>query len=1416
MQIAELTQPLMLSDQRRVRLVVTPHPFVIQSQISIDVDLSFDPILKNILMKYGIGESWLVELSGMRVPFDMWSRIRLKQGQIIECRPLVQDKNTLRGVAFLVLAWYTLGYGNGPLLAATGTTAGTFSAYAVGAAAFFVGATLINRVLPIPTPGMMQLSTNKVAPTYSLSGGQNSMRLWEPMAIVWGQPYCVPDLASQPYTYFKGGKQILVQTFHAGLNCQSIDTLRIGQTSLSSYKDVSLYAKGFPVPPSNSSPNLPANNVDSIPGALLDFSGADTVSVTRTTSPNTVRIEVDLELSLFTVNQSTGKYETKGVGIEAIYSRAGRGEWYAFPETNWPITGTAFEVFNNTTEPLRITLSVNVAPGQYDVRMTKMTKNTLLSNEQNSVTWSQLKSYQPDLTNYPGQSLLAVWIQASGQLNGALVDFNWVATARPAPIWNGAGWVTATNRGNGLSNPGVQILQYARGIYDENNQLIAGLGWPDSRIDIEGLKKFMLWCTANNFTFDAIIQQAMSHDDMLNVIAYAGMGSIGWPDGRLSVLFLDSAAPVEGVINMANIKAKSFSVNYAVSDRADEIEYGYFDRANNNSWNSLRVLAPGVTMPTGTARLSNIGITSEAHAAILARYSMAQNVYMTKSITFEQDMEFLTYRKGTVLALSHDLTQWGYGGRIDTAQNFGGFLTLMLDDLIPATGPNGEVSRVIGLRLQGETQYRIFNVKPFTGSVRQVTLATPWPDGVTSPNGHEALWIYDFKPTPGLKVLVTGIEPSDNQEGAKVTVTPLPDEFWTYVRTGAYTASPNRSLLTRLPKVTAAKVTEMLKRQGNSYATDLTVSFDVTGPCAQTEVWAGTTPTQLSMLGKTPSQSFTWSGVLDQTWTIELRPYNDFGQLGGILKITYVVIGLAFPPSDVTGLTVKIENNGIRMTWDACPDIDYKETVIKIGNSWAVGSEILRKSSTSHLLDFRRAGLFNFLAKHIDTVGKESNTAAISSFEVTAPSAPVNLRLLALNSSLQASWQEPVPRLTDQPINRVELSWDNFVTIIDAKKATSAVFDWRGISTHTLSARYVDIAGNVGSTSTVGFSVRAPSRVTVTRANIQENEVSLGWSDAKTDQPIKSYAFYTSLVTESFSAALLYGKAGADSRSDVIKFFSSGQKRIWLVAEDVAGNLSEPTFIDVSVSLPGNFALITSWDFSFTGQGVNTYLSNGVLYLPFNTTETWGQHFSSNGWQSPQNQVDAGFPFYAQPTALSGSYSEVRDLGKIIPSVTIKVVIQSAIVAGNPVSSTLIEWSSDNVSFSAAPVGATDAQAKNVRYVRVSYKVDSADRKGILSLQRVNVTIGGEEKTEFAELFIRAADVNGTKYVTTKGFFDVVGVQVTPRSSALGVSSGFGRTPEAYWTDTNAPTVPAEVYVVGYNASGQRTDGYVSLQINGT
>lgn len=1002
------------SGHAKAALVVTPHPFTLQDQRVLDSRAAlFDPgeSLLDLLARNGVepGNQWVVSIEGHSVPEAMWSRTWPVDGFLIEARR-VPEKDALRLVAMAALSYFTMGAGGlgaGGLFATGGAIGGGWIA---AAGTFVAGSFVLNKMLA--PKGAANRSEQSASPTYSLTGGRNRMRLYEPMGLVLGEPYAVPDLAAQPYTFFANGEQYLWQMFHLGINCADFTTMRIGQTALDSYQGVTVLRNGLA---SNNS-DFPAlgTSVDSVAGAVVSYTGGEVV---RTSSANTVRLAIDLVYSLFAVNQDGSLYGLT-LDVLAEYRPVGGGAWLPFtpfvpavpavtetryweisddvgssrlPYTHVITPGVAevpagyIRQVGATQKPIRVTVEAAVAPGQYEVRLRKLMADEDWTGAANAVEWVQLKSYQLDTATYDGQARLGVRIQASGQLNGALDEFNGQARAKPMPYWNGSAWVTATDRASGLCNNGAIFLLLCRGIRDSGGRLLAGLGYSDDQIDIAGLQQFMVHCKENDFTFDLNWQSTGNVEELLSTVAYGGMGEVSWVDGKIGVSFYRRDDPLTGVINMGSIKAGTFEVDYATMPTADELEAQYFDRERGDTWQPVRVQAPGTTPLREPARINLVGVTTEAHAAKLARFAMAQNIYQRKTISCEQDLEYMTHKKGSVVALSHDLTQWGYSGRLQAFQDVGGVITLTLDDIAPGALPPGTSTRYIGLQLPGEQQMRVFPVASFVGESRTVTLSVPWPSGVTKPGNlpsnppRDTKWIYDFKAVPGQLLRMVSIEPSAN--GARETMVEESAEFWDYVESGTYQPPPNNSRLRAAPVVTRAFPIEELARQGNTFYTALSLNFEVDGPFSLAELWGATGPGDVSpapsLLATSRSQTLEWRGGLDERWHLELRVYSDT-RAGTPYRLIYDVRGLREPPPNVESLSV----SGDTLSWPgvSVPDLAGYLLRFQYGNNpwWNTATPLHEGVITEspYPLSRRPQGLVTLLIKAVDTTGNESTDAA--------------------------------------------------------------------------------------------------------------------------------------------------------------------------------------------------------------------------------------------------------------------------------------------------------------------------------------------------------------------------------------------------------------------------------------------------------
>lgn len=894
------------------RLIVTPHPVLLDGQRNAPVDLRPGESLYAFLMRHveGLdGQAWLVTIGGRPVDRHLWSHVYPKHGQVIEVRGAV-GKSAVRLVAMVALTYFAF---QAPMLAGWLAKAGLSGAglAAARAGVYLAGSMLINKVLQPKQPGAAAPAES----TFALSAPRNRPRPYEPLGLLLGSMRIAPDVASLPYTNYEGDQQFVSLLLTPGINVARVEELYNGDALLSSFEGVQVWYNGFSGMPDQDIPIY--SNVAVVEGGrLLDTSSEPKNRpgqwVQRTGSERTIRLVVGVEFQIWDVT-SKGKEKDNREQLQVQYRAVGTGNWLNFG--NYSVSG-------RTQKTQKRSYTLDVPEGQYDVRARVAGQNTDGSGAQANFTWTTLTSVRREPPGYPGISRIGIRMRASGQLNGAPDEIRCVAHSSPIPVWKGdaIGWVTESS-----NNPGAQILAYARGFTDPTGKRIAGMGLPDRQIDVEALKAFTLHCAANDLTYDHWLTEVRSHQGVLDAIALAGFGQIAWPRGRLAVVWAADEQPLSGVVNMATIKKGQFQVDYTLASAADGIEYSYLDRT---TWEAktLRVPAPGVTTMLNPAQVSGEGVTSEAHAALLARWHLAQSLYQYKAITYSTDIEHMSYGRMSVLALQHDLTQWGFGGQVLSASmGPGRAVTLQLDVPVPAPAQG---SAYIGLRIPGERVYRVLRVLPFTGDSDQLKLADPWPTDAELPGNGSAnpawdtIWIYDFKQTPGYRVRVVGVRPESDLRGAAVDVVPESQEFWHYVKTGEYIPPGNGSQLQTRPVASNLKMTERQVVQGDTVYTELQASFDISGPVGDIVVLSDLDGNAaLEEVARTVTRSASWRIPAAGTYPVTVRPYSPDGLAGVAVSLIYNTIGADVPPVLVDLFDVEELSGGVRRyTWGFLSD----------------------------------------------------------------------------------------------------------------------------------------------------------------------------------------------------------------------------------------------------------------------------------------------------------------------------------------------------------------------------------------------------------------------------------------------------------------------------------------------------------------
>lgn len=878
-------------------LIWSPHPLnPILDRAARQFLLGPGMTLREILVASGIDHlaEIIVSLNGAPVRVAEWDTLIPDAGDVLQIQAVVaggDGSNVLQLVALVVLTYFTMGAGAAAWMPAG--MSGTLGGAMLGAAAFMAGSMVIGAIFK-PSGLATDQSSSTTSPTYSLSGGQNRLRPYEALPVLFGRHVIFPDLNSKPYTEYLDGEQYLYQTFNFGLmpNMELSD-FKIGDTLLSDYSEAELVYL-------DANNQWPAEsgfygNVDSTAAGVISSA---TGPVIRSTGLETVRIGLDIETVLFKANDSGGfsareatvKIEYRAVGgtdwlgfvpdnvgplthywakmgqietttQEGYWDAAGVwvppvtvvGKWKQFGfDTNtsptahvegdsagtytvfsggvaavpltwkWVEVGTdkkpkpALSIGNNDTlvlrgaaaEQKRYSVYRVVTSGQYEVRVTRVTADETSTKVRADINWSALKSYQLDGGSYPDQTVVGLKIKATGQLNGVVQQLSAVGQAL-TPVWSGAAWVA-----KGTTNPAWWYLNFARGLRDGSGRLLYGAGLLDSQIDLDAITAWAAFCEAQGLNFSAVLDTNQSCMETLEGIARCGFGSVTWAPGKLSVVWDKVNSPAAGAFGMANILSGTFSVQYVTEDLAEEVVVSYMDQ---ESWTSasVRETMPGLSgAPARSSQLTLWGCTNNGQAVKYARSIMAGHVYRTRRMSWETDTQGFVNTRGDVVRLSHDLTQWGYSGRV-VAVN-GAMVTL--DKAVPRSGA---AEYLMIARPDGT----LVDYTLLAGSVGDSDTLTA-SAGVDLQAGLppiDHVWFFSPLVTPGKKVKILSVVPL-SEHRLRIVATDEVPEYYAAIG-GSWTPPPVQTLLAGPVSISGLVVTSQQRVIDGSLTNEVSAAW---------------------------------------------------------------------------------------------------------------------------------------------------------------------------------------------------------------------------------------------------------------------------------------------------------------------------------------------------------------------------------------------------------------------------------------------------------------------------------------------------------------------------------------------------------------------------------------------------------------
>ena len=920
---------------------VAPHPLTDEGRRTQVLALERDTTVAALVQHLGPSPREVeVLLDGQYVAAERWHDTVLRDGQLVAVYPAVHGRRvfSLLTIAASIFVPQLLGL------------SGLTSALVSGAIKV-IGGIVANALFPVRTPDVGGAPA-KPDPVYSLTGGANTARLYEPMALVLGTHRLFPDLAAKEYTEFDGDNQFLHQLFHCGLGDLILTDYRVGATPIGDFSDVTTQVKR------GGTITVVAGNVDTTAGAALE----DDSFVERMTGADTTRIGVDISARLFELND-TGGFDAVSVTLAIQYEKLGTAA----------ITHSV-TLTHDKQSPLRRTFAYDLPEaGTWTVRVRRTSDPSGDDRVYDDVTWSALRSYQPDEADYTGQTRIAMRIKASGQLTGRLDRFSVLASQR-IPVFDAdAGRWTPDNQRS--SNPAAVFRWYARGVAIAGSTR-AGVGLAPGRIDDEVLGAWYRWCDDQDLTCDTVLRGGATHDDTLTLIAQCGRAAVSWATGKLAVVYEDAERIPTGLVSPANVMKGTFRVEYAQGTAADEVVVRYLEPDLDWQYNSVRRTRPGLTgPPQTTATITARGIVKRANAARECNLQVARQYYHRRRLLWEMGREGRSLRKGHVVWITHSLIDGGFAGRVAALESA---TRVRLDRPVNLTADDHLLLRLASGDLHQSAVSRPADA-PAAGDVDTVELGTALPDDALGQGETiDIIWrLYDAALEP-VKARIIAVEPV-NERRFKFTAIDEVAAYHTLATSDLSAPFPMRP--SRLPRVVDVRFVPERIRVGAGYAVQLDALLTVAGDWRGAVVRAGPDASTLSLVERLVDGDTTarWLVPLDTDQYVQIVPGTEAAQAGPVWTGTWSHEGVP-PPPPVTAFSVSHLADGHRIYAFTPPEVpDLAGVAVRYASdanaAWGAmtrAHEGLLPASPYESVRPAAAGTYTFEARAVNTAGIES------------------------------------------------------------------------------------------------------------------------------------------------------------------------------------------------------------------------------------------------------------------------------------------------------------------------------------------------------------------------------------------------------------------------------------------------------------
>lgn len=909
----------------------------------------------------------------------------------------------------------TAGIASGAIFGITSVLGRTLAAMAIG----MIGNAIISKIAAPKTDS----SNTEQSATYGWQGAQTIIGQGHPLAITYGKCKSAGMLISRHVTS-DGSKQYLNLLYCAGEGpIDAITDVKLNGNPIGNYKEVQLDVR------------LGTNDQDIIPNfndnyadQPLTYELTNDWSIHQTQGNLSTALEVTISLpnGLYYSNDQGGLSETS-VTIEGGYRKVGSAEWIPLPISNNGGQSAMLEKTDNRwfkrNSHSRTSIdnsqytgvikdSSNKAiyrvfrfdvkePGQYEVRMRCAHKDGNSNRHVNKVYWSQLTQIVYDDFIHPGKVLIGIKALATDQLNGNDPNVTWIQERKTVWVFN---TYTGAYESKPANNPAwacYDILHHCRKIGDE----YVVKGAPRERFVYDAFKAWADKCEEKHITFNYIYDNASQVWDALKYAENVGRGKVIPLGTRFSCIYDYAATPTQ-LFTVGNIKMDSFMEEFqATSSRANAIEVSFLNKAKDYERDVLPVFSEEYDVTTSLASPAQVelmGCVDVDQAYNYAKHYLRANKYEVRTCTFEAFTDAIACTIGDVILLQHDVTDWGQGGRVESAT--GNKVTLDRE----VTFEQGKTYRLM-VRNAKTDALESYNVTGVSG--KTLTLAN---NAVIQ---TDDLYTYGEATKEAKPFRVLSISKSNSEMTRKISCI----EYYPELYAGDDGSVP---IINYTTKSDVIKVINLVLIADVKTLKDGTVLCDINGtwqlprdkvakniivyykPVTAKE-WQ-----QFKVLDGSATSVTIPSVATDVNYDVKIVCTNNAGAAyEGVERAVYVS-GKEIPPATPKGFKVTqdaVNSSVLHLSWEPNTEADLHGYTLYDGNNVVLIKHI---GGTSYSYFIPNTGNYQFKLSAIDTSGNESGkaeariTASVSAESVATPKAPARGEV-KIGKTIVAAW-DPV------------------------------------------------------------------------------------------------------------------------------------------------------------------------------------------------------------------------------------------------------------------------------------------------------------------------------------------------------------------------------------------------------------------------